>query len=129
MVMGAFLAGIVILIWSVINFLNVPSPKSQEAVLVLAFENEGRGRMFTGEVKEGMTILDALITSSEAGQIALKYNQDANKGVKITGLDDYYNSSTTNKSIAFYLNKSKVSEKDIYKVAIKPGDKIEIQLE
>jgi hypothetical protein len=127
-IIGAFLVGIIVLIWSVVSFLNIPGVTSREATLILAFENEGKGRMFTGEVVDGMTILEALIASSEAGQIELKYSLDPNNGAKITGLNGYY-SDSSGKNMVINLNENRISEREIYKVVIKPGDKIEIQLE
>ena len=84
--------------------------------------------MFQGEVIADMTILDALVASSEAGQIAFKYNMDEGNGVNIISLDGY-SKALSGKQMVFYVNKKRVDERDIYTVKIKSGDTIKIKLE
>ena len=95
---------------------------------MLAFENNGQGRMFEGEVIENMTVLDALVVSSNAGKIELKYSVSADGKVFISGLDGY-NRTTNPKKLVFYLNGFKIYDEQINSTIIKPGDNIEVRLE
>lgn len=123
---GLSLVGAIFLVSLVAVFFN--SFKTKEATLLLAFENNGQGRMFTGEVVSGMTILDALLVSSEAGQIKLGYHPEQDGKLVIEELDGY-TAGTSGKELVFYLNKGKVSVQEINRVAIHPGDKIEVRIE
>ena len=105
----------------------IPFMHSKEATLFLAFENDGKGRMFTGEVVDGMTILDALIVSSEAGQIKFAYHIDQNNKLIIDGIDGY--TPASDKEAVFYLNRVRFGAEYIGKVAIRAGDSIEVRLE
>lgn len=110
------------------TFLLILFGQNREATLLLAFEDEGKGRMFTGKVIGGMTILDALTVSANAGQIQLKYNVSADGKVVIYGLDGY-NSNSNGKKITFYLNQIRIESELINLTRIKPGDSIEVRLE
>lgn len=127
----AVIAGLLVLVGIVWlgSAIILPKIGNKEAALLLAFENEGKGRMFQGEVIEGMTILDALITSSEAGEIKLRYVMEENKNkITIMELNGYY-ASLSPGHLAFYLNSRKVGTEEIHSVLIKPGDKITVKLE
>lgn len=125
-VISAIFAGIFISIVALINFFGSIGFRSNEAALLLAFENGGQGRMFVGEVVNGMTILDALITSAAAGNIQLKYNINDN-GAVVLGLNGY--DLNNGKQLAFYLNGHKINESEIHLTRVKPGSKIIVSVE
>lgn len=110
------------------NFFISSRPHTQEASLLLAFENNGKGRTFQGEVVDGMTVLDALIVSSGVGQINFQHNIDVNNIAHIISLDGY-NKVSAQKHLVFYLNERRVDESEINTTKIKPGDVIRIVLE
>ena len=98
----------------------------QEATLLIAFDDESQ-RMFQGEVVEGMTVFQALVASSRAGQIKFKYSLDSKSSVVIEELNGY--TKTQDKKLVFYLNNSRVNTRNINSTYIKGGDKIEIRYE
>ena len=100
--------------------------RSDTATLTLAFEKNKR--TFEGPVVEGMTILDAITASAEAGHVKFRYFIDANGKLNIMEVDGYL--ATVNAgSPVFYSNSRKVDASDIYRVPVKKGDAIEIRLE
>lgn len=99
-----------------------------EAMLYLVFENDNRGRMFRGEVVDGMTILEALHASSQAGNISFNYFIDSDGRVVIKSIDGY-SADSSKKSLVFYLNHSRIKPENIHSVVIKPGDLIKVALE
>lgn len=101
---------------------------SREATLYLAFENDGKGRMFSGEVVDGMTILDAVIASSEAGRIKFLYHIDKDGKLVVDGIDGY-TPAVSGKEVLFRLNGAKIATDYIGKTRIKAGDRIEVYLE
>ena len=123
----AALIGAVVLSLTVVNFL-FPRTSRGEATLLLAFENDGHGRMFVGEVVEDMSILDALAISADAGQIEFKYIINSDNKLRIMELDSYI-STLGDKKISFYLNNHKIDEGSIHLIAIKASDIIEVDLE
>ena len=125
---GSFLIVVVVLSLAIFNFMMFAGLKHGQATLILAFENNGQGRIFMGEVVPRMTVLDALITSSRAGRIEFKYVINPNNQTKIVGLNSYTD-TLAKKHLTFYVNKDRVDESSINKVEIKPGDTIEVNLE
>lgn len=122
------LFGAAVSVWLVVSFLISPDRYNREATLILAFENEGKGRIFQGEVVAGMTIFDALIASSEAGQIKLDYDMDSDNKIKIETLNGYYD-ILKDQYLVFYLNNGKIDRESIHTIEIKPGDTVEVRLE
>lgn len=127
-IIGASLVGSVLLVLAVFGLRGTFWFETNEATLVLSFENGGQGRMFTGEVVSGMTILEALFASSEAGNIKLEYETNKDNKITISRLDGYY-SQKADQILAFYLNGLKIDKEDIHFTAIKPGDRVEVKLE
>jgi hypothetical protein len=125
---GGLIVGGVILGLSYLGFVVLPGFSSGEATLVLAFENNGQGRAFTGEVVRRMTIFDALLASSDAGNIEIKYEIDPSGKIKITELNSF-TKELEKKNLVFYLNNKKIDEDSIARVEIHPGDTIEVQLQ
>ena len=125
---GSYIVAAVILSLAIIYSMTLSGYWHREATLILAFENNGRGRIFTGEVVSNMTVLDALIVSSEAGQIELKYVVNSDNQAKIIGLNSYTD-DLKKKHLIFYLNNTEINEGSINQTKIKPGDTIEIQLQ
>lgn len=105
---------------------NMPQTK-QQATLVLALENGKQTRMFQGEVVEGMTVFQALVASSMAGDIKLEYSFDSQNRVIINRLNGY--SREDGKELVFYLNDSKINAGGISRIIIKGGDIVKIQAE
>lgn len=99
----------------------------QEATLVFALEDGKIDRMFQGRVIEGMTIFQALLASSRAGQITFKYYQNPKDEIIITELDGY--TKLHDKELVFYLNGIKINSGNINTIFIKGGDRIEIRPE
>ncbi len=125
---GLLWAGAVLIVLVAVNYFFPFLRQSKEATLVLAYEDGGKGRVFQGPVIDGMTILDALITSSKAGQIELKYGLNENGKMRINSLDGY-DRATSEKILVFYLNNQKIDQELINSTPIKPGDNIEVRLE
>ena len=117
-------AAVGLLIWAGLTLLR-SQPK--EATLVIASREDGKQRMFTGEVIDGMTVLDALIASSEAGQIEFRYSLDKNGKLVIQKLNGY-DSKVSSRELLFYLNGAGVGIGEIDKTIINSGDRIEIHL-
>ncbi|MBI2065367.1 MAG: hypothetical protein HYT62_04965 [Candidatus Yanofskybacteria bacterium] len=110
---------------ALLNF-NTLSPGQQEAVLMFISE-KGERRMFQGEVIKDMTVLQALVASSRAGQIKLEYSIDSENHVVIDSLNGY--ARARDERLTFYLNGLQVSMSDISSTFIMAGDKIEVRLE
>lgn len=127
LVIGSSLVAAVFIFMSAAIYFDFFIFKSKEASLLLSFEGN-KGRMFVGEVNEGMTILDALVVSSNAGQIRLKYNIGADGKVIIYGLDGY-DPDSSDKKMIFYLDQRRIDTEQIGSVLISPGDSIEVRLE
>lgn len=104
-----------------------PEPLNKEATLFLAFEKEGAGRRFQGEVVKGMTVLEALMASSEAGSIKFVYVTEKDNKVTIKKLDGY--TDRLKKRLVFYINSTMVDARDINKIFVNPGDTIRVELQ
>lgn len=89
-----------------------------EALLIIDFGNNKR--FFAGEVRDGMTITDALGASAKAGNFDYIYQNGTLK--KINGLEQDGGHWTV------FVNKTKVEE-SLDKIKIKPQDKIELRFE
>ena len=85
-------------------------------------------RAFQGEILSNTSLLDALIFSSQAGNIEVKYviSEDKTDIVKIDGLVE---DGLNHQSWSFYLNGQKVQTAEIHKIKLKPGDKIKVRFE
>ena len=127
LVIGGLLVIAVLIFLSAAIYFDLFTLQSKEASLLLSFEGD-KGRMFVGRVSEGMTILDALIVSSNAGQIRLEYSVSADGRVMIYGLDGY-NPDSSDKKMIFYLDQRRIDVEQIGSVTIRPGDSIEVRLE
>lgn len=107
-----FVAILLFLIFLFGFFLSKVKPK--EATLIIDFGGDKR-RVFTGETVEGMTVFDALLTSSKTG----KFDFKANGG--IISLGGVKNQG--GKKWECFLNQRKI-EKGLKETFISPGDKI-----
>ena len=96
-----------------------------EAALFVNFDN--MKKVFSGEVVDGMTVLDALNASVAAGQIRLVYYVDSDNNTKITEINDH--EANEEAQFTFYVNSRKLSSSELNKTRIKAGDKITIRLE
>ena len=96
------------------------------ATLVINFETEKR--FFEGEVVKDMTMLDTLSMVVSVGKIKLNYAIDKSGNVNIVEIDSHAN-GVSNKYFVFYLNAKKIFPKDLNKIKVKKGDRIEIRFE
>ena len=92
------------------------------ASLLINFGNSNE-RMFQGNVRPKMTVLDALYSSSLNGNFKLRYAIDSRGDVNIYTLNDEIN-NTYVKKWRFYVNDQIVPSRRIGATIIKPGDKI-----
>jgi hypothetical protein len=83
--------------------------------------------MFTGEVIDEMTLLDALNASFAAGKIKLTYHVDDGNNTKVTEINDH--EADDEEQFTFYINTRKLDPSELNKTQIHPGDKITIKLE
>lgn len=95
------------------------------AALFIDFDN--MQRMFTGEIVNGMTVLDALNASVAAGQINLRYYVDERNNTRVAEINDHNTDGKT--QFTFYINAKKIDASELNKTHIQPGDKITIKLE
>lgn len=118
--------GSLVFVWLAIIFMSPLRLQTAEASLVFFFNSEGQRRMFQGEVIEGMSILDALRVSSEAGQIDFEFEIGSDQTIvkKLNGYSD-----DIVQGLIFYLNGLKIEESQINRIMIKPGDLIEVRFE
>ena len=125
-----FIAAIAAIVLLFERFSDKESPLAidlaeNEAALFIDFDN--MKRVFTGEVAEGMTILDTLNASVAAGKIELTYNVDGGNNTKITEINDHR--ANEDSQFTFYVNSRKLDPSELNKTHIQPGDKITIRLE
>lgn len=85
-------------------------------------------RAFKGEVTDQMTILDALIVSSMAGNFEFRYVL-LNDQTDILKIDNFAEDGLNEKSWNFYLNDQKLETEQIHKIQIKERDKILVKFE
>jgi hypothetical protein len=120
---GALFVVMAVSLFALVNFFNTMGIRSNEATLTLRFDEEGYNRTFAGEVVGGMTVLDALVSSSEAGQIKFQYAMASDGKIRVLEL----NGHGTPASLAFYLNGKEVDQAKIHEISIRPGDAIVIE--
>lgn len=101
-------------------------PFTQEGVYFeIDFGTEKRA--FEGEVLKDMSILDALIISSQIGNFEIGYNLSNDK-LSLSMVDDLKNEGFA-KKWNFYLNGQLIDSYTIHKTKVMPGDKILLRLE
>ena len=86
----------------------------------------GNKREFQGQIISGMTILDALLVSTQAGEINLKYSLNNDNQTTIFELNNH--KIYFQDQINFYLNSKKIKTEDINKVKLDNSDIVEIKL-
>ncbi len=92
----------------------------KEALLILDYGN-GKQRWFKGEVIEGMTVLNAIETSSKAGNFTYSATAQINQIDNLANNENQqWRCYLNNKG---YLNNKEIQE-DLNKTTIKPKDKI-----
>lgn len=96
-----------------------------EAAVFVDFDN--MKKIFTGEVVEKMTVLDALNASVAAGKIKLIYYVDENNNTQVLEINNHKADKKTR--FNFYVNSQKLDQKEINKTYIQADDKIVIKLE
>lgn len=107
--------------------LNLTGSQQGFATMILHFSN-GRTRTFEGSTADKMTILEALYTSTESGDIRFVYSVDENNNVKIAAINDELN-NIGDKQWRFYLNGKPVKTEDINKIFVLPKAAIEARFE
>lgn len=125
-----FIAAVAGIIFLVERFSDKEAPAitdglGNEAALSIDFND--MQRMFTGEVIDGMTVLDTLNASFAAGKIKLAYYVDSNNNTKVKEINDH--EADEDVQFAFYVNSYKIDSSKLNKIQIHPGDKITIKLE
>lgn len=107
-----------VLFWA--NFIKTPTASLEIYI-------GDQKRVFEGETIPNMTVLDALVASSLAGQITLKYKLDPvrNKTAIIT-LDGHDGIAYQN--IRLYLNSKPIDVGSIHSIIIRPGDVMTVRL-
>jgi len=97
---------------------------SKTASLILNIN--GNKREFQGQIISGMTILDALLVSTQAGEINLKYSLNNDNQTTIFELNSH--KIYFQDQINFYLNSKKIKTEDINKIKLDNSDMVEIKL-
>lgn len=109
---------IFLIVIGVVFYSLQPKIGPNQAALIINYGETKRA--FAGEVVEGMTILDTLVTSAKAGNFDFDYQE----GI-LNRVDGF---EKNEKKWNAYLNGSKVQE-SLDGVLIKAGDKIELKFE
>lgn len=106
---------------SVWNFVKRSSYR--EARLILTASDDAT-RTFEGEVREGMTVLEAILASAKGGNFIVDYDirNGRTEFHSLNGL-----SKETPEDWEFYLNQSPVTKTEAHRIPIKKGDLIEIR--
>lgn len=106
--------------------LFVAPSKADTAYLEIDFGNKKRA--FEGELIGEMSILDAVLASSRAGDLEFKYAliDDQTDILKVNG---YVEDGLNEKTLNFYLNGEKIKTSEIHKIKIKSGDDILVRFE
>lgn len=98
---------------------------NNEAVLSIDFDS--MKKIFTGEVTEKMTVLDALNASVAAGKIKLVYYVDKDNNTKIAEINNH--KANNESQFTFYINSQKLDQSQLNNIYIRTRDKIVIKLE
>lgn len=125
-----FIAAVVGIIFFVERFFDKEAPTimdglSNESALSIDFND--MQRMFTGEVIDGMTVLDTLNVALAAGKIKLTYYVDSNNNTKVKEINDH--EADGDAQFSFYVNSHKIDSSKLNKIQVHTGDKITIKLE
>lgn len=124
--LAIILVGAVVLIDRTFRRDNSDFIRSGNAVLSINFD--GAKRTFEGETANGMTILGAFNASAAAGQIKFKYAVNKDNETELLEVDGRLN-GLGNKFFKVYLNSRPVDSRDIHRIKISGGDKIELRFE
>lgn len=109
--------------WSFLRFSSFDLLASGKATLTI--ENGGSSRIFEGEIIEGMTIVDALNASAQAGGLGFEYLISATGDTYIKTINGQDASQLT---LRFYVNNKEVDPVDLNRRILKSGDKIMVQI-
>ena len=89
----------------------------------LLIDTKGDQRLFSGEVDEGMTMIDALTTSSKAGDFKFVYLVSATGDVTISDINGF---STEDTDVTFFLNDQQIPAVDLGREFLSGGDEIKV---
>lgn len=103
--------------------LNLFGTRARTASMIINFSPDNQ-RAFEGETGEGLTILEALFSSTQNNDIKLIYTVDEKNEVLVATIDGQPN-NTGGKKWYFYINDEFIETKDINKVFVYPRDTIE----
>ena len=111
---------IILIVIGAVFYFSSPEPKiyPNEAALIINFGETKRA--FAGETIEGMTALDALLVSAEAGEFEFDFKDNFLKRINHFEEGD--------KKWNVYFNEEK-TEDSLSQILIKPKDKIELRFE
>jgi hypothetical protein len=118
---AVFVVVIVFFGWS---FEGLPEASDDDSLATLIISLDKGSRMFQGEVIEGMTVLDALITSSNAGNIYFNYTMRNDGTIDVTEINGH---SKNNSNFIYYLNDLIIEDRDLDRTNIKAGDNIRVE--
>ncbi len=122
----AILSFLVLLLMAALEYQKPLTAGADTATLVIDFDGSLR-RTFQGQVVDQMTVLEALHTSAEAGDIKFTYYID-NGDVVINSINGEIN-HMKNAQWFFYINGQPVKTGDINKIFVKVGDVIEVKFQ
>lgn len=96
--------------------------ESLGASLILDFGND-EVREFGGPVERGMTVIEALYSSSMSGNFEIRYHVDKNGDVNLDSIDESANIGPA--VWQFYINGKQAPTKDLGRIKVGSGDIIE----
>lgn len=115
-----------VFILAAISLISSPAGLSNnsKATLVLTLDNSSR--FFEGETIEGLTLLDVLNLTTATGGINFKYAIEEDGKIKVLAINGHIIDGVFN-NFSVSVNSRVVDVTSLNKIAIEPGDKIEIK--
>lgn len=98
-----------------------------QAKLVIKFDGNN-SREFSGQVYDGMTVIQAIEAASRGDDFKMSYFIDRSNGVKLAFIGASIN-GFNNKNWHFYLNKKQIPTDQVDEVKVGRGDLIEAVFE
>lgn len=124
---GVVVAVLAVIILNYVRF-NTGSDQTGngQASLIIFFDRDHQ-RMFEGDVKEGMSVLQVLEASSKAGNFALRYSIENSGEVNLYSIDGKVNE--IGGKWLFFLNGKRLDTESINHQSVGKNDKIEARYE
>lgn len=99
-------------------------PGNNKATLVFALNDSDR--FFEGETIEGLTLLNIINLTTAIGNINFKYAIEEDGKIKVLAINGQVIDGVSNK-LSILINSRAIDATSLNKIAIMPGDKIEIK--